>query len=345
MAKDEGNRKRIITVKRIIFLAGIVLFGLILLDVTGKYRLSGVDVFFQRAVLKLRCPFMTGFFKVTSNMVHPVVLLIISMAMIHILRQKKYLIVLFANLVLTVLLNLAAKGWIMRERPPMEQRIIWESGYSFPSGHSMLAASFYGFIIFLFWQTKKSLKVKITGTTVCSLMILLVGMGRIYLGVHYGTDVLGGFLASLVYLIVYTSIVEKYFAGGLFRHGQMAEIEVHPLIKSFQYAFEGIIAGLKTERNMMIHYSALGLVVVFGITLKLSATEWCVCLILCALVISMEMVNTAVEAVVDLVTRDQKRRAKIAKDTAAGAVLIAAIFAAIIGGIIFLPKILALFTA
>lgn len=57
------------------------------------------------------------------------------------------------------------------------------------------------------------------------------------------------------------------------------------------------------------------------------------------------MVNTAVEAVVDLVTRDQKRRAKLAKDTAAGAVLIAAVTAAVIGGIIFLPKIAALFTA
>lgn len=95
----------------------------------------------------------------------------------------------------------------------------------------------------------------------------------------------------------------------------------------------------------MIHYSALGLVVVFGITLNISITEWCICLILCALVISLEMVNTAVEAVVDLVTRDQKRRAKLAKDTAAGAVLIAAVTAAVIGGIIFLPKIAALFTA
>ncbi|MCB6200866.1 diacylglycerol kinase family protein [Extibacter muris] len=117
----------------------------------------------------------------------------------------------------------------------------------------------------------------------------------------------------------------------------------NPLFKSFEYAFSGIITGLKTERNMMIHYSALGLVVVFGITLKLSVTEWCICLILCALVISLELVNTAVEAVVDLVTKEQRRRAKLAKDTAAGAVLIAAITAAVIGGIIFIPKILALF--
>ncbi|WP_066735258.1 diacylglycerol kinase family protein [Bariatricus massiliensis] len=125
----------------------------------------------------------------------------------------------------------------------------------------------------------------------------------------------------------------------------MEDIRIPPLIRSFRYAFEGIIAGLKTERNLMIHYSALGLVVVFGITLNISITEWCICLILCALVISLEMVNTAVEAVVDLVTRDQKRRAKLAKDTAAGAVLIAAVTAAVIGGIIFLPKIAALFTA
>lgn len=331
--------------KLIVLAAGTLGFGLLLLDVTGSYRLEAVDVALSNMVSMLQCPFMTGFFRVVTNLVHPVVMFIISMMMIHILRQKKYLIVLFGNLVLAVLLNLSAKVWIMRERPPEEQRLILETGYSFPSGHAMLAAAFYGFIIFLFWQTKKKRAVKLAGTIVCLTVILLVGTSRIYFGVHYGTDVAGGFLAALVYLIVYTSIAKKYFEKGVPALEQVEGIRMPSLVKSFQYAFEGIIAGLKTERNMLIHYSALGLVVAFGITLKISVTEWCICLILCALVISLEMVNTAVEAVVDLVTREQKRRAKLAKDTAAGAVLIAAITAVVIGGIIFVPKIAALFTA
>lgn len=113
-----------------------------------------------------------------------------------------------------------------------------------------------------------------------------------------------------------------------------------PLRKTFGYAFEGILTGIRKERNMRIHTVAMILVVFFGTVLGLSATEWCICLALFGLVMALELVNTAVEAVVDLVTEERKPLAKTAKDTAAGAVLIAAIMAAVIGCIIFLPKIL-----
>lgn len=113
-----------------------------------------------------------------------------------------------------------------------------------------------------------------------------------------------------------------------------------PLRKTFGYAFEGILTGIRKERNMRIHTVAMILVVFFGTVLGLSATEWCICLVLFGLVMALELVNTALEAVVDLVTEERKPLAKTAKDTAAGAVLIAAIMAAVIGCIIFLPKIL-----
>ena len=111
-----------------------------------------------------------------------------------------------------------------------------------------------------------------------------------------------------------------------------------PLKKSFGYAFEGIMTCIKKERNMKIHCVFTALVVLAGIILGISATEWCICLTLFGLVMALELVNTSVEAVVDLVTEERKPLAKIAKDMAAGAVLIAAIMAAIAGGIIFVPK-------
>ena len=113
-----------------------------------------------------------------------------------------------------------------------------------------------------------------------------------------------------------------------------------PLAKSFGYAFQGIFTCVKKERNMKIHVAAAILVVILGSILKLSVTEWCICLVLFGMVMSLELINTAVEAVVDLVTKDRHPLAKIAKDTAAGAVLIAAIMAAITGAIIFIPKII-----
>ena len=79
----------------------------------------------------------------------------------------------------------------------------------------------------------------------------------------------------------------------------------------------------------------MALVILAGIILKISKTEWLICLIFFALVLSLELVNTAVEACVDLVTDEKKPLAKLAKDTAAGAVLVSAIFAAMTGLLLF----------
>ena len=118
----------------------------------------------------------------------------------------------------------------------------------------------------------------------------------------------------------------------------MTEPKKPPITKSFAYAFEGIFTCIRKERNMKIHCVMAVLVVAAGVILGLSPVEWCICLGLFGLVMALELVNTAVEAVVDLVTGEYHPLAKIAKDTAAGAVLIAAIMAAAAGLIIFVPK-------
>ena len=113
-----------------------------------------------------------------------------------------------------------------------------------------------------------------------------------------------------------------------------------PLYKSFGYAFEGIFHTIRRERNMQIHCAAVVLVILLGCLLHISKAEWILCLILFGMVMGLGCVNTAVVAGVVLGTNERTRRAKKAKDAAAGAVLIAAIMSAIIGGIIFLPKIM-----
>ena len=119
----------------------------------------------------------------------------------------------------------------------------------------------------------------------------------------------------------------------------MKKAKKPPLYKSFGYAFEGIFTCIRNERNIKIHAI---LVVIAGAVLGITPTEWCICLTLFGLVIALELVNTAIESVVDLVTTERKPLAKVAKDTAAGAVLVAAIMAAIVGLIIFVPRIVSL---
>lgn len=112
------------------------------------------------------------------------------------------------------------------------------------------------------------------------------------------------------------------------------------LINSFKYAFSGIVTAFKSEKNMKIHFTMMMLVIIFGIFLKISLNEWLVCIMLFCMVIGSEMINTAVENVVNLAMPTKNEVAKNAKDISAGAVLVFAIGSAIIGLIIFIPKII-----
>ena len=117
------------------------------------------------------------------------------------------------------------------------------------------------------------------------------------------------------------------------------EHSVKALIKSFQHAFCGILTSFVIGRNIKVHYIAALAAILGGLYFGISKVEFLIILLISAQVICLEMVNTAIERTVDLVTVEYHLYAKIAKDIAAGAVLVAAIFAIVIGGIIFLPYI------
>lgn len=109
-------------------------------------------------------------------------------------------------------------------------------------------------------------------------------------------------------------------------------------LSSFVYAWTGIVYACKKERNLKIHLFAAATVLLAAAFTGLSAVEWLVIILLIGGMISLEMINTAIEHVVDLVTKEIHPLAKYAKDVAAGAVLVYAIVSAIIGLLIFLPK-------
>ncbi|NTW01913.1 MAG: diacylglycerol kinase family protein [Oscillochloris sp.] len=115
------------------------------------------------------------------------------------------------------------------------------------------------------------------------------------------------------------------------------------MIASFGYAFAGIWYLLRTQRNAQIHVLAGSCAVSLGFILGLERWEWLALVLIITLVIAAEGVNTAIEATVDLATSIRHPLAKIAKDVAAGTVLICAIGAVIVGCIVFLPHLLSMF--
>lgn len=111
--------------------------------------------------------------------------------------------------------------------------------------------------------------------------------------------------------------------------------EIRKRLDSFGYAFKGIKDLFVTQRNAQIHFTVSILVIISGFFFNISTIEWIICILLIGLVLAAEAINTALEYLTDLVSPDYNELAGKAKDVAAAAVLLLAIAAAIIGGIIF----------
>lgn len=117
----------------------------------------------------------------------------------------------------------------------------------------------------------------------------------------------------------------------------------HPIIKSFPFAFQGLKTALKDEPNFKIHLTFALIAIILGFLLKLTGLEWLLLITTIAFVIIMELVNTSLESIVNLVSPEIKDAARKAKDVGAAAVLVSAIFSVAVGLLLFLPKILKLF--
>ena len=114
--------------------------------------------------------------------------------------------------------------------------------------------------------------------------------------------------------------------------------EIRKRARSFRYAWQGIVVSFRSEANLKIHVFIAALVIICGFLFKISVQEWLICILCFGLVISMELMNTVVETLVDYISTEEHPLAGKAKDIAAGAVLVSAVFAALAGLMIFVPK-------
>lgn len=112
------------------------------------------------------------------------------------------------------------------------------------------------------------------------------------------------------------------------------------VIKSFVYAAKGIGYCFKNELNFKIHLLAAGVIIVMGFWLSINIIEWLFIIACCSLVLAMEMLNTAMEKMCDMVSKEFNLLIKIIKDVSAGAVFVCAVGSCIIGALIFIPKII-----
>ena len=184
----------------------LVITGFILEDVYEKEILEFDKLAFN--LFKIRTPLLTKIFLIITNLGSPYVLIVLTL-LSFLLKNKKLSFIITGNLGLITIINQVLKFIIKRPRPS-DLFLIVETGYSFPSGHSMVSLSFYGLLIYFIYKYFKNKKLKIFLITLLSLIIILIGVSRVYLGVHFVSDVISGFLLSLSYLIIFIKVINKF---------------------------------------------------------------------------------------------------------------------------------------
>ena len=152
---------------------------------------------------------MTNVVKILTSLGSALVIIILTIVLFIAIKNKKIAISVVINLIVITILNNLLKIIFLRPRPDVNNLIL-ESGYSFPSGHSATGMAFYGYLIYLIYKYVNNKNIKIPLIIFLSLIIVAIGLSRIYLGVHYASDVLGGFLLAIVYLIIFITIANKY---------------------------------------------------------------------------------------------------------------------------------------
>ena len=193
----------------ILFICIIIVMDLI--EDIFEYEKLNIDIITYKLVVEnMRNGVLTHIFKFITFLGSQYVVISVCILTFIFIKNKKVPIAITLNLIISTALNVLLKNIINRPRPD-GYRIISETGYSFPSGHSMISMAFYGLILYIVFKNVKNKKIRNLLTVLIAILIFLIGFSRIYLGVHYASDVLGGFIISIAYLILFTTITKSIF--------------------------------------------------------------------------------------------------------------------------------------
>lgn len=215
----------------VVFLVALNLFA----EISDEILENSGQAFDARVtdyVLSFRSDALTNFFIIITNMGKFYAYLIMAAVVCVFLFLKfknwKFILQLLAVTILSALSNMALKLFFGRARPSIEHLVSVET-LSYPSGHAMAAMAFYGFLIYLLFHIKMAKWLRWLLCVVFAVFIFLVGMSRIYLGVHYPTDVAGGFIAGLIWVmfcIVLFNIIVLFQRKRARKHPEETEKEL-----------------------------------------------------------------------------------------------------------------------
>ena len=174
-------------------------------------NLGGIDNLLYNNIMSVRSTLLDFFFINITKLCNPLFITISTILLLLILRKDNRMFF-GINTILTIITNQVIKRLIRRPRPN-HIRLIKEGGFSYPSGHAMISLALYGFLIYLVMKKIKNKYLKISLITLLIFIILLVGISRVYLGVHYPTDIISGYLLSISIIITVKNYYKKFLGG------------------------------------------------------------------------------------------------------------------------------------
>lgn len=186
---------------------GILIFATIVVMLLTN-NVTSLDNSIYNIIISSKSDAMTMFMTIITMMCNTEFIIVATLLLVLLIKNKKIGGMIASNVVLCSVINTIIKHIFLRPRP-VGIKLIEQGGYSFPSGHSMMAVAFYGLLIYIIWNTKWKNVWKIFTTTLLVILILLIGISRIYVGVHFASDVIAGLSISLSYLIIFIELIYK----------------------------------------------------------------------------------------------------------------------------------------
>ena len=171
--------------------------------------MNNFDLSIYNFIYGLNSPGLTMCMRVISSLGSAIVIITALLCIFLLFKDKKIFLQFFTLTIVTKVINHIIKIIVKRERPNVLTSISVESGYSFPSAHTMISTVFYGFIIYLIMKNVKNKKIKNISIISLFIIIFLIGISRIYLGVHYATDVIFGFIFGFIILFIFINLIYK----------------------------------------------------------------------------------------------------------------------------------------
>ena len=198
--------------KKLFFISILSISFLIIMTLVIFGKLNSFDQYFYELVRKLESQFFDNYFVLVTRFGNTLTIVIVVILFMLLFRNKNSIILGLLTMN-SAISNTVIKHIIRRERP-VGLKLVEQGGYSFPSGHTMIAVAVYGYLLYLVWTKITNKYLKYGVSILLSILIISIGISRVYVGVHFMSDVVSGFILSIIQVILLIDYTNKHYIRG-----------------------------------------------------------------------------------------------------------------------------------